>query len=91
MTIDISGDVIYFDGRPVGFITVPNGSLRGDFEEALTMDEWFGSEVRDAMKDFEPFDDFDSVQEAVDDGKLRIRDEVDTMCKILGKIYDLIS
>lgn len=36
--ISISGDVIYYDNRPVGFITVPNGTLRGDFEEALSYD-----------------------------------------------------
>lgn len=89
--IDISGDVIYFENRPAGFIIIPNGTMRDRFEEALTVDEWFGSEVRDAMKDFKPFDDFDSVQEAVDDEIITLRDEVDTMCKILGKIYDLIS
>lgn len=33
--IDVSGDIIYFDNRPVGFIIIPNGSLRGDFMEAL--------------------------------------------------------
>lgn len=38
MAIDLSGDVIYFDGRPVGFITVPNGSLRAGFEELLGYD-----------------------------------------------------
>lgn len=36
--IDISGDVIYFDNRPVGFIIIPNGTMRDRFEEALMYD-----------------------------------------------------
>lgn len=33
--IDISGDIIYFDNRPVGFVIIPNGTMRDRFEEAL--------------------------------------------------------
>lgn len=33
--IDISGDVIYFEGRPVGFVIIPNGTMRDRFEEAI--------------------------------------------------------
>lgn len=33
--IDVSGDIIYFDNRPVGFITIPNGTMRSRFMEAL--------------------------------------------------------
>lgn len=36
--IDISGDIIYFDNRPVGFIIIPNGTMRDRFEEALMYD-----------------------------------------------------
>lgn len=47
MTIDISGDVIYFDGRPVGFITVPNGSLRAMFTESI---ECYGPDGFDSLE-----------------------------------------
>lgn len=33
--IDISGDVIYFDNRPVGFVIIPNGTMRDRFEETV--------------------------------------------------------
>lgn len=33
--IDVSGDVIYFENRPVGFVIIPNGTMRDRFEEAL--------------------------------------------------------
>ncbi len=36
--IDVSGDVIYFDNRPVGFIIIPNGTMRDRFEGALMYD-----------------------------------------------------
>lgn len=32
---EISADVIYFDGKPVATIIVPNGTLRERFEEAV--------------------------------------------------------
>lgn len=33
--IDVSGDIIYFDNRPVGFITIPSGTMRDRLIEAL--------------------------------------------------------
>lgn len=33
--IDVSGDIIYFDNLPVGFIIIPNGTMRDRFEESL--------------------------------------------------------
>lgn len=37
--LTVIGDVIYYNGRAVGIITIPNGTLRGNVEEALTREE----------------------------------------------------
>lgn len=33
--ITIIGDIIEFNNRPVGFITIPSGTMRDDFEKIL--------------------------------------------------------
>lgn len=55
--IDVSGDVIYFEGRPVGFIIIPNGTMRDRFMETLIYEKDDSEQVKELQSEIDALED----------------------------------